>query len=76
MGRFDSPSVFAINGTEDFDRKKFYRNYPTYYSGNTTFTDISDNFLAGIKSGEKQPLYMKWLECYKNLVNFEQWWNN
>jgi hypothetical protein len=76
MGRFDSPSVFAINGTADFDRKKFYRNYPTYYSGNTTFKDISENFLAGIKSGEKQPLYMKWLECYKNLVNFEHWWNN
>ena len=76
MGRFDSPSIFAINGTADFDRKKFYRNYPTYYSGNTTFKDISVDFLAAIKSGEKKPLYMAWTECYQNLFNFEHWWNN
>ncbi len=76
MGRFDSPSVFAINGTEDFYRKKFYRNYPTYYSGNTTFKELSENFLAAIKSGEKKPLYMTWREGYNNLLNFEHWWNN
>jgi hypothetical protein len=30
LGRFDSPGIFAINGTE-FTRTKYYRGYNTYY---------------------------------------------
>lgn len=36
LGRFDSPSIFAVNGTE-FTRKTYFRNYHTYFSGNSTF---------------------------------------
>lgn len=75
MGRFDSPSIMALNGS-DFERKKYYRNYQTYHSNNSTFVDISEGFLALVKSEEKKPLYMSWFEAYKNLANFEHWWNN
>jgi len=75
MGRFDSPSIFALYG-KDFERKKYYRNYHTYNSGASTFKDISETFLAQVTSGEKRPLFMSWLEAYQNLANLEHWWNN
>jgi len=77
LGRFDSPGIFAIEGSE-FNQKVYYRNYLTYYSGptTTTFQNISGQFIAEIVSGVKIPLYARWVEAYHNLNNFEYWGNN
>ncbi len=67
LGRFDSPGIFAIRGSE-FERKIFYRNYHTYYSSSdVTFANISENFVRSINLGEKKPLYANWYDCYQNL---------
>ena len=76
LGRFDSPGVFAIRGS-DFERKVFYRNYHTYYSSpEVTFANISETFITCINQGQKLPLYANWLESYHNLYNLEHWYNN
>lgn len=46
LGRFDSPSIFAIR---DFDKGEYFRNYQTYFgSPNFTFEDISTGFVGQI----------------------------
>lgn len=73
LGRFDSPSIFAIG---DIDRKVYYRNYHTYYAAGTDFKHISDTFVREINNGTKLPLYAKWQDCPHNLWNLEYWVNN
>lgn len=53
-----------------------YRNYVTYYSNNSTFKTISEDFVKGINTGTKLPLYSSWLDAPKNLLNYEHWLNN
>lgn len=76
LGRFDSPGIFAIKGSE-FKRKMYYRNYHTYYSTlQVNFHNISEQFITEINTGVKLPLYSEWKDAYKNLWNLEYWNNN
>lgn len=75
LGRFDSPGIFAINGTE-FRRTMLYRNYHIYHANNSTFATISEDFVKSINSGAKRPLYSSWLDAPRNLLNAEHWLNN
>ena len=60
LGRFDSPGIFAINGSA-FNEKIFYRNYHTYYSTvDINFNNISGQFVSEIRTGVKLPLYARW----------------
>ena len=71
LGRFDSPGVFAF---KDISKQVFYRNYEIYNGRN--FRNISESFVTMINEGLKKPLYAKWIDSYRNLENYEYWWNN
>lgn len=75
LGRFDSPGVFVINGT-DFARQQYFRTYHTYYSGGTNFANISEQLVVGVNTGTKLPLYSHWVDALLNVKNLEHWANN